>query len=108
MSKSGINGYAHKSYWNVLVFFAYAGCWLGNPKGEKVWVPGGDPKNVLAAEVVSDSPAKLALALLNVIFTEKAAIAHQHHPDSSSIPTSLVGFTVRLILDLSTNLKLLL
>eukprot|EP00731_Ephydatia_muelleri_P023102 Em0015g685a len=69
------------------------GCWLGNPKGEKVWVPGGDPKNVLAAEVVSDGPAKLALALLNVIFTEKAAIAHQHHPDSSSIPTSLVGFT---------------
>ncbi|KAL5477676.1 hypothetical protein EMCRGX_G024501 [Ephydatia muelleri] len=70
-----------------------SGCWLGNPKGEKVWVPGGDPKNVLAAEVVSDGPAKLALALLNVIFTEKAAIAHQHHPDSSSIPTSLVGFT---------------
>ena len=55
----------------MLVIFAHTGCWLGNPKGEKVWVPGGDPKKVLAAEVVSDSPAKLALALLNVFFTEQ-------------------------------------
>ena len=87
----------------MLVIFAHTGCWLENPKGEKVWVPGGDPKKVLAAEVVSDSPAKLALALLNVFFTEKemaSSNAHQHHPDSSSIPTSLVGFTVRLILDI--------
>ena len=42
-----------------------------NPElGMMMWVPGGDPKKVLTAEVVSDSPAKLSFALLNV-FTEK-------------------------------------
>ena len=52
------------------IFFSHAGCWLGDPNGEKMWVPGGDAKKVLAAEVVSDNPAKLALALLSVFFTE--------------------------------------
>eukprot|EP00731_Ephydatia_muelleri_P009859 Em0005g445a len=47
------------------------GCWLGDPKGEKVWVPEGDAKKVLAAEVVSDTAAKLALALLSVFFTDQ-------------------------------------
>eukprot|EP00731_Ephydatia_muelleri_P033675 Em0035g12a len=47
------------------------GCWLGDPNGEKVWVPEGDAKKVLAAEVVSDTAAKLALALLSVFFTDQ-------------------------------------
>ncbi|KAL5517443.1 hypothetical protein EMCRGX_G002986 [Ephydatia muelleri] len=47
-----------------------SGCWLGDPNGEKMWVPGGDAKKVLAAQVVSDNPAKLALALLSVFFTD--------------------------------------
>ena len=44
---------------------------MGNPNGEKVWVPEGDAKKVLAAEVVSDTAAKLALALLSVFFTDQ-------------------------------------
>lgn len=55
---------------NVFIV-SHVGCWLGDPNGKKVWIPGGDAKKVLAAEVVSDNPAKLALALMCVFFTEQ-------------------------------------
>ncbi|KAL5505447.1 hypothetical protein EMCRGX_G006879 [Ephydatia muelleri] len=46
------------------------GCWLGDPNGEQVWIEGADQGKVLASEFISDTPAKLAVHLMTVLFTE--------------------------------------
>ena len=42
----------------------------GDPNGEQVWIEGADQGKVLASEFISDTPAKLAVHLMTVLFTE--------------------------------------
>ena len=54
----------------ICILFGVMGGTCNPELGMMVWVPSGDLRKVLTAEVVFDSPAKLSFALLNV-FTEK-------------------------------------
>ena len=59
------SGKLHRIHTGIWLFHSHAGCWLGDPHGDNVWVANG------AAEVVSNNPAKLALALMAIFFTKK-------------------------------------
>eukprot|EP00731_Ephydatia_muelleri_P002744 Em0001g2744a len=84
-----------------------SGCWLGDPNGEKMWVPGGDAKKVLAAQVVSDNPAKLALALLSVFFTDlKLVFIHLQQPNQQQF-SGILKVLLKAAIQFSCNHKLL-
>ena len=47
-----------------------AGCLLGDPEGENVYIDGVVPARVISSEFMAKSPEKLALNLLGVFFTQ--------------------------------------
>ena len=47
-----------------------AGCLLGDPEGENVYIDGGVPARVMSSEFMAKSPEKLALNLLGAFFTQ--------------------------------------
>eukprot|EP00731_Ephydatia_muelleri_P035425 Em0123g6a len=56
------------------VHTASAGCWLGDPnthinEGKKTWIVDGDEKKIAMTGSVSDTPAKLAVAILTSLFS---------------------------------------
>ncbi|KAL5503339.1 hypothetical protein EMCRGX_G010269 [Ephydatia muelleri] len=62
-------------------------CWLGNPNGPNIWIPGGDSNKVLAAELVSgNQPSKLAVQLMSIFFSAKELQAGNCTPTPSGRP----------------------
>lgn len=59
---------------NAVPFPGEKGCWLGDPnthinEGKKTWIVDGDEKKIAMAESMSDTPAKLAVAILTALFS---------------------------------------
>ena len=57
-----------------MILFTHVGCWLGDPnthinEGKKSWIVDGDEKKIAMTESVSDTPAKLAVAILTSLFS---------------------------------------
>ena len=58
----------------LIILFIHVGCWLGDPnthinEGKKTWIVDGDEKKIAMAESMSDTPAKLAVAILTALFS---------------------------------------
>ena len=56
------------------ILFSKLGCWLGDSasgaaEGKKIWIPGGIQDRVRTAESLSNRPSKLAINLMNALFT---------------------------------------
>ena len=61
-------------YVSLIYFFSKLGCWLGDSasgaaEGKKIWIPGGNQDRVRTAESLSNCPSKLAINLMNALFT---------------------------------------
>ena len=57
-----------------MILFTHVGCWLGDPnthinEGKKTWIVDGDEKKIAMTGSVSDTPAKLAVAILTSLFS---------------------------------------
>ena len=61
---------------HAITTFLLLGCWLGDSmsnlqEGKKVWIPGGIKDHVRIAECLSSTLSKLAINLLNALFTSE-------------------------------------
>ena len=74
------------------------GCWLGDPnshvnEGKRIWVVDGDEKKVAIAESISDTPAKLAVALLSALFSKQEIAAGNCTPAPSRQTLNPINIT---------------